>query len=81
MEDDWAPGHPMSTSTPSTAPQPGYPTLSDVKRLQNNQQDTPPARLQRNQAGPSQDNATNSQSVGPIRRGTRAAQGRSIFNP
>jgi hypothetical protein len=82
MEDDWAPGHPGSTSTPPTVTQqPGYPTLSDVTRLQNNQRSTPPARLQRNQAGPSQENVTNNQSGGPVRRGTRAAQGRSIFNP
>ena len=81
MEEGWPPA---ATSTPPTAPQqPGYPTLSDVARLQRNQENTPPARLQRSQVGPSvapyPDQST-TQSIGPIRRGTRAAQGRSIFN-
>jgi hypothetical protein len=80
IEEIWPPR--VATSTPpTTTQQPGYPALSDVARLQSNQENTPSARLQRNQAGPSQDNVDNNQSTGPIRRGTRAAQGRSIFNP
>ena len=88
VDTDWSPPTPIgpmeeaTTSTPPTATQqPGYPTLSDVARLQHNQENTPPARLQRNQVGPSQSNGIDILPVGPIRRGTRAAQGRSIFNP
>jgi hypothetical protein len=90
IEEGW---EPTAASTPPTAPtqQPGYPTLSDVARLQRNQENnTPPLRL------PNQASTSGTQTVGPpiqfvelptavqlsgpIRRGTRAAQGRNIFN-
>jgi hypothetical protein len=96
VEEGW---EPVSTSTPPTASsqQPGYPTLSDVARLQRNQENTPPGQRV-NQAGTSSSTQTAASSVTqtvgtppnvhlveghfgrPIRRGTRAAQGRNIFN-
>jgi hypothetical protein len=89
MEDRW---EPAAVSTPPTAStqQPGYPTLSDVARLQRSRENTPPLRLA-NQAGTSSGTQPagppiqyvelpTAQFSGPIRRGTRAAQGRNIFN-
>ena len=96
VEEGW---EPVSTSTPPTASsqQPGYATLSDVARLQRNQENTTP-KQRVNQAGTSSSTQTAASSVTqtigtppnvhlvdgqfgrPIRRGARAAQGRSIFN-